>query len=662
MSDLEFAALVSWDTETELIQPGLLSPPIVCHSFASALFPVGLLKDKASGLAIIKANLQLGHTVSGANIAYDFGCLLAEDPSLLPLVWKAYEEGRVHDVLIAATLVAISQGRLRDGELFDVKGQKMRDDKGRITPRYSLFNTTKEWLGREDAKGNDRFRMSYALLKNTPIEQWPTDAQQYPKDDAVNTLEVAEAQLASGFDFKDLKVQCHAAFCAHIAAMFGLRTDAERVNKLEGELLEKESELHGWAHKLGLLRKNEDGSFSKNTKLIGEVVSRAYLGNPPLTPGGGVSLAREALEESGDETLEKFSELGKVQKNKTYLPTLRQAAAGPLNVKPNILLSTGRASYEGMLQLLPRKGGIRECFKARGTYVSVDYAAVEMATLAQVCLWTVGESKLAAAINAGQDPHCIISADMTGVTYDEFYRAYKAGDPVLKDIRQAGKAGDFGYPGMMGAPRFTIAQRKAGHSVCEWFHRDGNCGHEKTLEWKGRKWDGGALCVRCIEESARIKKSFTSTWDEVPKYWRWITGKLEFNDVLEQFVSGRLRGGLSAPAAANTLFQGLAADGAKRAVVALTREMYLDTKSPLYGSRLCVFAHDETIIDVPAHMDLHNAACRQRDIMVEEMSKVCPDVKISAEPAAMKYWTKAAEPVFSSAGRLIPWEEREKDA
>lgn len=290
-----------------------------------------------------------------------------------------------------------------------------------------------------------------------------------------------------------------------------------------------------------------------------------------------------------------------------------------------------------------------------GTFVSVDYAAVEMSTLAQVALWTVGESKLAEAINADQDPHCIIASNMTGSTYEEFYSQYKAGDKVLKDIRQAGKAGDFGYPGMMGAPKFVIAQRKAGHNVCEWIHRDGGCGTDKTLEWRGKTWDGGPLCIRCIEEAAKIKKAFLTTWTEVPKYWDWVMRKLEFDDKLTQFVSNRVRGGLTGPQGANTLFQGLAADGAKRAVIALTKEMYLDNRSPLYGSRLCIFAHDETIIDVPEHMDLHAAAYRQRDIMIEEMRKVCPDVKISAEPAAAKYWWKEMEPKFDENGKLIPW-------
>ena len=660
-------ALFSWDTETFLIQPGLLSPPIVCHSFAkdSAMQEhTPMLLRKGTGTYEIKLLLERGHTVAGANIAYDFGCLLAEKPDLFPLVWKAYEEGRVWDVQIAATLVAIAEGRLRDGELFDRKGQKMKDGKGRMTSRYSLDNCVREWLGRDNAKSNDRFRMSYALLENVPMEYWPDDAKQYPIDDAVNTLEVAEAQKAwatqTGFDFTDLKVQCHAAFCAHLSAMVGLRTDGEKVAKLKGELLERQKTLCEWARNLGFLRVNKDGSYSRETKPVAARVHRAYLGQPPTTPKGAISLSRETLEEAGDPDLEKFAEIGKVQKYFTYFPSLEQAAVAPLNVRPNILLSTGRASFEGILQLLPRKGGLRECFRARGTYVSVDYAAVELSTLAQVCLWTVGSSKLAEAINAGIDPHSLMGSNMNGMTmtYGEFFKNKKK--PEIADLRQAAKAANFGYPGMMGAPKFVIAKRKEGNSVCNWIYRDDACGAEKVLKFRGKTWDGGPLCKRCIDEAAKLKKTYLATWPEITKYWDWVMKELDLDDKLTQFVSKRVRGGLNGPQGANTLFQGLAADGAKRAVIALTKEMYLEKSSPLYGSRLCVFAHDETIIDVPSHMDLHDAAFRQRDIMVEEMQKVCPDVKISAEPAAMKNWWKQAEPCYNSANRLIPWQPKDE--
>ena len=49
---------------------------------------------------------------------------------------------------------------------------------------------------------------------------------------------------------------------------------------------------------------------------------------------------------------------------------------------------------------------------------------------------------------------------------------------------------------------------------------------------------------------------------------------------MTQFLSGRVRGGCRFTQMCNTLFQGLAADGAKKALWDITRECYLDTASP----------------------------------------------------------------------------------
>ena len=423
------------------------------------------------------------------------------------------------------------------------------------------------------------------------------------------------------------------------------------------------AELREFAVSVGLMKpknKKGDGLLSKDMAAIKARVDLAYKGKAPKTPTGSTSTSREALEDSGNAVLERFAEVGKWEKFNTYVPTLEQATTVPLNTSANPLLSTGRVSYNGLIQLMPRKGGIRECFQARpGTvWSSVDYSAIEMVTLAQVCLWTVGESDLAAAINAGQDPHCILGADLLGIDYSEFTTRLAAKDELVQSIRQAGKAGNFGYPGMMGPLKFVVAQKRAGFSVCEWFFKDGQCGGANTVhDWDEEPLEQ-PLCLRCIEQSVVVRKKYLARWREVPRYWKWVMNRLNENDAITQFVSQRVRGSPHGPAAANTLFQGLAADGAKRAVVKMTKEMYLDQQSPLFGSRLMAFPHDETIIEIPEEKG-HEAAHRQAAIMVAEMRKVTPDVKVKAEPALMRNWWKAAEPVYVD-GRLVPWMPKEE--
>jgi len=648
-------SLLAFDTETHLIQPGLLAPPIVCGSFA---WRTGgridtILNDKTHTLHTITNDLTTTDTIFvGANIAYDFGCILATRPDLLPLIWRAYEEERVFDVLIAGTLDAIYGGRLREDE----NGQRalfLRDGTRISSGRYSLATVVQDYLGRTDAKKNDKWRLSYALLEDTPIKQWPEEARQYPLDDARNTLEVAEVQLKQCHNLHNLPAQAHAAFCAHLGSVWGIRTDGERVPALHASVHENIERIQAFAIEKKLLKKGgtkKAPKWTKDTKYIKELVYKAYDGLPPTTDSGDVSMARETLAESGDADLETFAEYSKWEKLKTYADGLAALGNKPMNVACNILLNTGRASYDGLIQLIPRKGGVRECFVPRKGYVwcSVDYAAIEMSTLAQVCIWALGYSTLGDAINKGLDPHSLFAAQMTGAQYKEFLKNKDRAQE--KGYRQAAKAANFGFPGMMGAAKFVIAKKREDEKVCEWTHRDGRCGAEKVREWKGRELQA-PLCKRCIEEAEKLRTYYLQQWPEMPNYFKWVSAE---GDTVEQYVSKRVRGGCSGPAAANTRFQGLAADGAKAAVVAMTKEMYLDSQSPLYGSRLLIFTHDETIVEMPEER-AHEAAHRQADIMVAEMKKYVPDVRVKAEPALMRRWSKAAEPKYVD-GRLVPWE------
>lgn len=672
-------SLLSFDLETHLIQPGLLAPPICCASWATrnGSEMITDLTPRESVMRQVETQLGRGDTWVGANIAYDFACVLAARPDLMPLIWRAYEEGRVHDVQIAATLNAIAEGRMREGELYRRDGSRI------MSGRYSLDECVKEWLGRENAKENDRFRLSYALLEHLPIDQWPEDARQYPIDDAVNTLLVAEAQLrplttsfatSGAKNLCDLKAQCHAAFAIHLGAVWGLRTDPVAVEKFKAEVGSTVAAIEDWAIERGLMypktkKPKADGTFdySVDKKALGELVLKAYGGNPPHTDKGGISTSRETLEDSGDPVLEKFVEVNRWRKFETYIPTLEEAARVPLNVKPNVLLSTGRVSYEGLIQLMPRKGGVRETFIARPGYVwsSVDYAAIEGCTLAQVCYWLLGYSTLGDAINEDKDIHSILGANLVGITYEKFVAEKKG---RLKDVRQGAKIGNFGYPGMMGATKFVVAQKRQGTKVCELFYNDGRCGDgsegpgggtRRVMFWQDKPLDA-PLCERCLAKAEEIRSGFISTWKEIRPYWSKVSAIIQNDDAITQFVSKRVRGKPTAPAAANTLFQGLAADGAKRAVVAMTKEMYLDTSSPLYGSRLVNFSHDETIIEIPEEK-AHEAATRQAEVMIQQMRTVVPDVLVKAEPALMRRWFKGAEAVYvdgPSGKRLVPWEPK----
>jgi DNA polymerase-1 len=584
--------MISLDLETHKIQPGLLTPPIVCGSMSRKAGEGALLKPRQA-IGEFKAACTTSEIVVGANIAYDFACVLAASPELLELVFDKYERGEIHDILIAQALDAIAKGYFRDKMIVDPRtGGSIRapaysssgEPEGKMAKRYSQAIVVDLVLGRSNAKENDAYRTSYALLEGKPFAEWPEIARKYPVDDAVNAYEVAEAQRQGHENLKDMGVQTRAALAEHLAAVWGMRTDPARVAALEVELTKKYADQLAQVQSLGILR--PDGS--KDMKRLAELVDVAYLGNPPRTATGKVSTARDVLEDSADEKLEAFGKLSKTEKLlKTYLPFLKQGTTRPINISPNVLLANGRSSYDGLIQLLPRKGGVRDCFCARpGTvWCSVDYSAIEMATLAEVCLTHVGFSKLADAINAGYDPHTLFTANMYGIPYEQAIALVKKPDPVWVDRRQMNKAADFGYPGCMGAYKFAQSKRKEGLKLCLAARLADECGVEMISTWKGHDYPVPA-CKKCVEQAEKLRLAYLDAWPEVPELFRWVTGELDMTGGrITQLVSGRVRGGLEVPSGTNTLFSGLAADGAKRALWRVTRECYVDKSSPLYGCR-----------------------------------------------------------------------------
>ena len=118
--------------------------------------------------------------------------------------------------------------------------------------------------------------------------------------------------------------------------------------------------------------------------------------------------------------------------------------------------------------------------------------------------------------------------------------------------------------------------------------------------------------------------------------------------------SRRIRGNPSYTESANMPFQGMAADGAKRALFELARECWTDPESPLFGCRPVAFIHDEVLVESPKER-AHEAAMRVREIMEREMMVCTPNVPASATPALATRWLKGAKPKHDERGRLIPW-------
>lgn len=351
--------LLAFDLETHKIQPGLIAPPIVCGSLQESFVDQPELLSKDKIIEYLDIELKYFDKIAGANIAYDFGCLLAEKPNLLPMIWELYEKGKIHDVQISAVLEAIAEGRIHDSGLFRKDGTKIQSG------RYSLEECVREYTGRSNAKANDRYRTSYALLEGSPIAEWPIEARQYPCDDAKNTFEIAEIQLTRCHNLNNVPFQSHFAFCAHLSAIYGFRTDPKAVQLLEQEIESNLEALTKFAKDKGFLVWDKK-KWVKKKAVLQAAVMKAYDGSPPLTETGQIATEREVLQDSGDKDLETLSELSRWEKLKgTYLPVLKQGIDRPINIGCNPVIATGRASFEGLIQLMPRKGNVRSCIVAR---------------------------------------------------------------------------------------------------------------------------------------------------------------------------------------------------------------------------------------------------------------------------------------------------------
>lgn len=641
--------MLVFDTETYLIVPGLLAPPLVCGSFILDGDP-WLLDSNATAFRVRDACLN-GELIVGHNVAYDLAVVCAHDPDLIKPIFLHYRKGLVRDTKVRQQLLDIASGDLKFHEGAD--GNMVRT-------QYSLAALAERHLGEYVEKGSGTWRLRYQELDGVPLEQWPPEAREYALNDARVTRDV---YLAQGGDILNEIEQTRAAWALHLMSVWGMRTDKASVETLKAELLAKREEARAKLIEAGFYKgvpfntddrargrepdffvpykaKNKKGQrpmkYGRDMAVIKARVEAAFTakGEPvPKTGSGEVSTEKDVLERSGDELLDMLADGGGVDKIlDTYVPALEQGTEVPINPGFNVLVSSGRtSSYKPNIQNLPsgrRVGGVRECFAARPgfAYVSNDYDTLELRALAHWCEKTFGWSKMADALRAGRELHLDMAAQILGISYEEALARHERKDKEIKNARNLAKVANFGIPGGMG-----------GESLVEF----------------ARKTYG---VIMTVERAWELKAQFLASWPEMDLYFRYhaALAGLEFKEAkVTQLYSNRVRGGLGFCDACNTEFQGLAADGGKAALFEVSYECYADESSALYGSRPVAFIHDEILAEVP--LDRAHEACERLSVlMVAHMLKYVPTVPVTVSPTLMLRWSKDAKPVYVNK-RLVPW-------
>lgn len=294
---------------------------------------------------------------------------------------------------------------------------------------------------------------------------------------------------------------------------------------------------------------------------------------------------------------------------------------------------------------------------------STDYASLELATVAQVCINLGLRSTMADAINAKQDLHVRMAKRVLSLPYEECLARYKAKEQAIVDVRQSMKPVNYGLAGLMGPPKLVLTARKDGVYFCEGagISKKGECHKQPrvTQYGSGRNVrDIPPTCAVCLDLAKKYKDLWYEEFPEMEQYHE-VTIELarrgEAGEPLESFGTGMLRLEKSANAASNHFFQSLAAQGAKHAAWLISKESYTDRRSVLFNNlRIAVFLHDECLTEVREAV-AHEAAWRQSALMVEGMKVFVPDVRIEAEPALMRRWFKGADKAVGRDGRLKPW-------
>ncbi len=502
---------VSFDTETELIRPGVLAPRLVCGSFADGRNSE--VHDAAHTVIKVTHHLQNPDVILvGHNVVYDLAvCWKAGVP--IDLIFKALDEGRIECTKIIELLEQIKQGTMYLG-------------------RPSLQRLAAKYLKYELDKTNTP-RLEYHKMVDVPIEQWPADFIEYSRLDAQMTLAVRNSQTP--YNIEECHRQLRADWALHLMGVYGMRADDKAVAKLKAQLHQEMEVAENELVEAELLKRDKNGKVTKSMANIKAAVEKSHP-KPPTTEKGSTKTDAKTLKACNNPLLNKMIERSSAEKTLSFVEVLEKATEHRFTPAWNVLVETGRTSCgskhnKGNLQNQPRKGGVRDCWiPADGHwFIFADYATAEVRTLAQNLVWRYGKSVMADVLNSGADVHQ--------------WFADKVGLPT----RQAAKAAIFGIPGGLGAASLQS------------YARDGY-GVSWTLD-EAKK--NRQLYMETFDQMPKY-------FDDAAKATCWTGSK-----TVTHKWSGRIRGDVRFTQACNTPFQGDAADGAKLALYEFTKRCYV---------------------------------------------------------------------------------------
>lgn len=657
---------IAWDTETFPFRPGHMAPPVVVSSFASEgdnwLEPAWGPSHKPVLTSYLERAAYGTLRIVGHNVAYDMCCLMADNPDLVPLVFDAYDAGGIECTIVRQKLCDIGTGDI-----------KMSNSKGKLVLReYKLGILAHRLLGEKLDKDKE-VREGFGELWRMPVGGWPERKRRYALRDSavlrpIHDLQQAQDARHGGRLLVDRHRQASHALALQLVHAWGQRTDGEAVRLLRQKTeAEIDEVLYGLSDsgqlakvlrnkaKKGLIRTGLDearkgllstglvrADGSRCDKLIRERMEALFPACLRTEKTKQPQINEDNCSDSGDAVLMLVSEYQQLQSTLSKdCKALERGVSMPMHPFFDALKTTGRTSSRqdkdsGIghnSQNWGRKGGARQCHAPREgrLFCSCDFSQLELHTLAEVQYHVFGSSVLGDALNAGQDAHLMMAANVIGISQDEAIR--RKDDADVDDARQVSKPVNFGLAGGMGAQGLA-RYAKANYKI-------------EFDEAKAR-W---------------LIKVYHRTWPDMQRYFDWIRAMAGGGSLatITHLYSGRMRAGIPYTVRCNTFFQGLASDAALESLYALQRACYADPDSILFWCqcRIINFPHDEVIVEVPADPRLaHLCAMEIQRIMESTANRWIPHCPTQAEPCLMWRWRKKAKPVYKN-GMLVPW--RPKD-
>lgn len=655
-------SLVVFDCETTTDE----RRDLVCAGFFEPATGRRWVLDAVDTVGELEYRIGAGYTFLNHNIAYDWFTVRQAAGWAWHRIYALYNEGRIRDTLVRQQLLDVRDGCASDSDDED-------DGAARVVFRKKNGVLVKSGLSQADLelyyfdrdrsaekKDPSAWRMRFGELRGRIVLQYPQEAVDYVVRDISGAFEIYEAQ--GGGRLPDEGRQAMSALALYKIERRGMGVNLPRVASLKASATARYESVRQKMGEAGFYRlegaldperrkpwlKSKIGT--KDKKVIESRLVAAYEKQGldlPRTPKGGIQQDKTALLNSKDELLMELSGAGPLGSIvNTFVPLLEVGER--LHTRYNNILATGRiSSSKPNLNNLPRGDPkdpndlgkrVRPCIEPTPGFdlCSVDYDCAELRSHAQVNLWLFKRAAMAEFFqrNPAGDPHLELAASILGISVAEAQTRYAAGDERVKDARQASKALNFGLPGGMGAERLRLTAKR---------------------QYK---------VVMTPQEAKLRKMQWRRRWPEMGRYFEYITNLSECRSSFEQPAPPgvgphRIRGrSQRAPEkwfsqSANSHFQGLTADGAKRALWLVTQACD-DETSPLYGSAVVGFLYDELLVEIPSARS-HEGAKELARLMIQGMQEWVPDVPVTAKPTLMSVWSKEAKPVYRS-GRLVPWE------